>query len=288
MHLSNIGVVHAQLGQLGAAIEKFEESLVIYRKSGSRDGLAQGLNHVGLVHRDLGDLDHAHAELTESIAIYREVGDRHGEAYGLSGLVDVLAQTGRYAEAAETAQVQHALALQIGDLRAIATGLNCLGAVSYGLGRYRESIERHRESYQVAVEVGDLQGDLEANLGIARAHLRLGDIDAALAHAVPALERARDSGYLVIEGQLLNILADAYVTAGRWDEAADHAASAIDVHRITGARAYLVDALLQRGKAAAGADDAPTARRHWREAADLAVGLSTPEAAAVRELLRTD
>jgi len=284
MHLSNIGVVYAQLGQLAEAVERFEEALAIYRKSASRGGLAQGLNHIGLVHGDMGELELGLAELTEAVSLYRELGNRHGEAFGLSGLTDIFCLLGRYAEAEESATAMYALAREIGDQRAEATALDCLGTVDYCFGRYREAVQHHRQSYEVALGVGDVQADVESNAGVARALIRLGEVSEALEIGVAALDRCRRAGFRVVEGQLHNVLADAYLARGDWAAAADHAEQAAAIHRETGARAQLVEALLQLGQAAAGAGDDAAARRHWRVGREIAGDLATAEALQLRAL----
>jgi tetratricopeptide (TPR) repeat protein len=232
----------------------------------------------------MGELELGLAELTEAVSIYREVGNRHGEAFGLSGIADILCLLGRCAEAEESAVAMYALAREIGDQRAEATALDCLGTVDYCFGRYREAVQRYRQAYDVAVETGDVQADVETNAGLARSLTRLGEVSEAIETCVAALDRCRQAGLRMVEGQLLNVLADAYLTQGDWAAAADRAAQAAAVHRETGARAGLVEALLYLGRAAAGAGDEVTARRHWRVGREIAGDLATTEALQLRAL----
>ena len=284
VHLSNIGIVHAQLGQLEQALERFDEGNAIYHASGNRDGIAQNLNHLGLVHRDRGDLQLALDELLESVTIYREVGNRHGEVFGLSGVIDIYCLMGRAAEALAVAHEMHALVQEIGDRRGMAAALNCLGAAEFCAESYAASVRCHAESLAAAAEVGDLQGELDSAYGLTRSHARLGETPAALGYALPALDRAREAGFRINEGQLLNALAELHLAAGDAGTAAVRAEEAVAVHRDTGARFLLVAALLLLGRAATALGDHPRARRAWLDGYDLAELIPAPEAAQLRAL----
>jgi tetratricopeptide (TPR) repeat protein len=65
---------------LRKAIEKYEESLPLYRAAGNRNGEATALNNLGAVYNSLGEKRQAFASFEQSPPLRRAIGDRSDEA----------------------------------------------------------------------------------------------------------------------------------------------------------------------------------------------------------------
>ncbi|HEY9431184.1 MAG TPA: tetratricopeptide repeat protein, partial [Blastocatellia bacterium] len=84
--LNNIGAVYDALGERQKALEKFNEALPIWRAVGDCRGEATTLSNIGMVYRSLGETRKALEKYNEALPIRREVGDRNGEAVTLNNI----------------------------------------------------------------------------------------------------------------------------------------------------------------------------------------------------------
>jgi tetratricopeptide (TPR) repeat protein len=78
--LNNIGAVYDGLGELGRALDCYEQALSIAREVGDRAGEAATLNNLGAVYDGLRDPGRALDCYEQALPITRGVGDRAGEA----------------------------------------------------------------------------------------------------------------------------------------------------------------------------------------------------------------
>lgn len=74
------GIQQAQTSQFQAAIESWQQSLVIYKEIGDRQGEAASLGYLGNAYNSLGQYQKAIELYQQWLAIAREIGDRSGES----------------------------------------------------------------------------------------------------------------------------------------------------------------------------------------------------------------
>jgi tetratricopeptide (TPR) repeat protein len=86
----------------------------------------------------------------------------------------------------------------------------------------------------IARGIGANYTEAESLNGMAAAYLRGGDVDRAADTALAALGIARQSEYLMLEGQTLTVLAEIREAQHRHDEADRHAQAALRIHTETG------------------------------------------------------
>jgi tetratricopeptide (TPR) repeat protein len=77
-------------GEYAQAREMYQESLVLYRELGDRQGIALSLNGLGLLAPGRGNYGAARALLEGSLATFRELEDRLGIAGSLEGMAAIL------------------------------------------------------------------------------------------------------------------------------------------------------------------------------------------------------
>jgi tetratricopeptide (TPR) repeat protein len=92
--ITSLGDVHYSLDEYGAARERYEEALPIYREIGARLGEANAITSLGDVARLQKDFGTAEAHYQTALGIYVDIGARLGEA-------NVLDSLGELAEAQE-------------------------------------------------------------------------------------------------------------------------------------------------------------------------------------------
>jgi len=187
IHLGNLGLAYADLGEPRKAIEFYEQALAIDREIGDRRGEGADLGNLGIAYKNLGEPRKAIEHHEQALAIAREIGDRRGEGADLGNLGNAYADLGEPHKAIEYHEQALAIAREIGDRRNEGNWLGNLGNAYADLGEPHKAIEYHEQALAIAREIGDRQGegaDL-SNLGLAYADL--GEMDRAIDYAKSAL-----------------------------------------------------------------------------------------------------
>jgi tetratricopeptide (TPR) repeat protein len=79
VHLGNLGMAYALLGEIHHAIDCYEKYLAIAREIGDRRGEGNALGNLGNAYGDLGETRCAIYYYEKALAIYREIGDKRGK-----------------------------------------------------------------------------------------------------------------------------------------------------------------------------------------------------------------
>ena len=87
------------VGDLGQALDYYNQALPIQRQVGDRAGEAATLTNIGAVHRARGELDVALDYYNQALPIRRQVGDRAGEAVTRYNIAMIQRDLGNLAEA---------------------------------------------------------------------------------------------------------------------------------------------------------------------------------------------
>jgi len=130
VHLGNLGLAYADLGETRRAIKYYEKRLVIAREIGDRRGEGNALGNLGIAYRRLGETRKAIEYYEKQLVIVREIGDRRGEGNALWNMALALRTLGKAGEAVARAGEALAIYEAIEDPRA--------GKVREGLKRWRK------------------------------------------------------------------------------------------------------------------------------------------------------
>jgi tetratricopeptide (TPR) repeat protein len=174
--LNNVGAVHLSLGETRKALEKYNEALPIWREVGDRRREAITLSGIGLVYRSLGETRKALEKYNEALPIRREVGDRSGEATTLNNIGSVYHSLGEMRKALEKHDEALRLRREVGDRKGEAATINNVGQVYYALGERQKALEKFNEALRLRREVGDRNGEANTLLGIARVEQKRGNL----------------------------------------------------------------------------------------------------------------
>ncbi|HEY9834958.1 MAG TPA: CHAT domain-containing protein [Stenomitos sp.] len=167
--LLNQGVELYQTSQFEAALQTWQQALIIYREIKDRQGEGTSLGNLGGAYYSLGDYTKAMEYQQQSLAIVREIKDRRGEGVSLSHLGLVYYSLGDYAKAMEYQQQHLLIAREIKDRQGEGNALGNLAGAYYSLGDYTKAIEYHQQSLAIAREIEDKyrEGVVLNNLGLA-------------------------------------------------------------------------------------------------------------------------
>jgi tetratricopeptide (TPR) repeat protein len=188
VHLGNLGLVYADLGETRRALEYYERRLAIAREMGDRRGEGIVLGNLGLAYADLGETRRAIEFYEQRLAIAREMGDWRGEGIVLGNLGIAYRQLGEARRAIEFYEQHLAIAREMGGRQREGTALSNLGTAYRELGDTRRAIEFYEQHLVIAREMGDQRGEGSALWNLSLALEKLGDRAQALARAEAALK----------------------------------------------------------------------------------------------------
>jgi tetratricopeptide (TPR) repeat protein/transcriptional regulator with XRE-family HTH domain len=283
--LNNLGWAYGQLGELRVAADRLAEALNIPLGPGDTTK-AHTLDNLGTAERFLGNLGRARECLDRALAAYRAVGNRYGEAEVKHDLALLHLDSGRPRAAAEAAAEALTLAVDNDDRRNQANIHNVLGHLASLDRRPQQALAEHDRALELADETSARFTEADARIGLAVAFRRQRQHGRSLAEAGKALKLARHGGYAVLEGQAVTTLGETLLASGDHRRAAEHARVAVDLAERTGHRLGLAHARRLLGDALAEAGRTGAAADQWRSALAILTDLGVPAAAEVAALLR--
>ncbi len=173
--LNGLGILHLYQGQYSEARVHYEQSLSAFREIGDRKGEALELNNLGVVNHHLGNFDAAHSYYQEALTIREQLGEFQG--IGLtSGNLGMLAHhMGDHQAAHAYSVVAQRIADERGDRDSEAFALFCLANAQLSQGEVEESIHSFQRALELRLALGQVNQTFEAQAGLLRAELELGD-----------------------------------------------------------------------------------------------------------------
>ncbi|MEH2198409.1 CHAT domain-containing protein [Nostoc sp.] len=220
-----------QTSQFEAALQSWQQALIIYREIKDRLGEGKALGNLGLAYDSLGDYIKAIEYQHQSLAIAREINDRLGEGQSLGNLGIAYYSLGDYSKAIKYQQQRLTIAREINDRLGEGQSLGNLGIAYYSLGDYSKAIDYHQQSLAIAREIKDRLGERQSlgNLGIA--YYSLGDYSKAIEYQNQSLTIAREIKDRLGERQSLGNLGLAYDSLGDYSKAIDYHQQSLAIAR---------------------------------------------------------
>ncbi len=230
------------------AREQFLAALKVSQATGDRIVYGETLNALGVVTSRLRRHEEALRWFDAALEAYRELGVPAGEGLVLSYSARDHLLLGRPGDAIATAERALAIFQRIGSGAGVARARYHLGTVLSHVGRHTEAVTRYAE----------------------------------------CLDFFRASEQRVWEQRVCHRLAETFIAAGGFAEAARYAEQALTVAREIGHPYGEAQSLTVLGKALRGLGDAERSAGHLRGAFDIFSRLGAPEAAELRGMLNLD
>ena len=283
--LGNMGLAYADLGETRRAIELYEQALAIAREIGDRRGEGNALGNMGLAYAALGDPRRAIELYEQALAIDREIGNRMGEGAGLGNMGAAYAALGETRRAIEHYEQYLAIAREIGDRRGEGNALGNMGLAYADLGETRRAIEHHEQYLAIAREIGDRRGEGNALGNMGAAYAALGETRRAIEHYEQALAIAREIGDRRGEGAALGNMGLAYAALGKTRRAIEHYDQHLAIAREIGDRRGEGNALFNKSLAFAALGNRPRAVECAEAALAIYEAIESPQAERARQQL---
>ncbi len=229
--LGNLGLAYDALGEYTKAIDYQEQRLVIAREIPDRLGEGMALGNLGIAYYALGDYTKAIDYQQQRLAITREINDRRGEAQSLGNLGIAYDALGEYTNAIKYYEQSLAIAREIPDRLGEGQSLGNLGNAYYALGEYTKAINYHQQRLAIAREIDDRRGEGKALGNLGIAYYGLGDYTKAIDYQQQSLTIARQIQDRLGEGKALGNLGNIYSALGDYTKAIDYQQQSLTIAR---------------------------------------------------------
>ncbi len=216
------GIQQAQTSQFEAALQSWQQALIIYREIKDHKGEGQALGNLGLAYHFLGNYTKAIEYHQQDLANARDIKDRKGEGDALGNLGIAYRNLGEYAKAIEYQQQRLAIARDIKDPLGEGQSLGNLGNAYYWLGEYAKAIEYQQQHLAIARDIKDRLGEATSLSNLGLAYSSLGDYAKAIEYYQQSLAIARDIKDRNGEGGTLGNLGGAYQSLGDYAKAIEY------------------------------------------------------------------
>jgi tetratricopeptide (TPR) repeat protein len=164
------------------------------RATGNDQALAMTLNNLGMAHADRGDLVHARGHYAEALALFNSVGDGHGTTVARSNLAWIDLYLGDPGSALRHLELALHAYRRTGSARNAAITLRGIALAETELGLLTSALDHAEQSYAEVSELGlDLDMAMSRNC-VAWVHFRAGRHDDAAECYAQAAELAEHSG----------------------------------------------------------------------------------------------
>ena len=233
---SNLAALRARLGDIPESNREATAALAFYRATGDRNGEALELVNIGINHTHLGDFDLGAGLLRRGLEIHTTFGDRYGMAIAHIGLAEHDHDTNRPTTALEHAQTALSLATEIGDLVNMANAHTVLTRIRDASQHSDLAMNHGKQALALAHRSRSAEPEIDALTALAELHAANARHDQAIPLAERAAALAHARGYVRLEGRAFHALAIAQLAAGHHAAAAEAARTALTRHRATGNR----------------------------------------------------
>ncbi|MCF8256686.1 MAG: tetratricopeptide repeat protein [Flavobacteriales bacterium] len=179
---NNLGVLYTELGNHAQALVYYSSSLDMKRKLGQDTRLAVNLNNIAVCHREMGETAKAKELFLQSLDSYHAQGDLHGEAMVLGNLGNLSSQTGLWDDARDYHNRALRLQKQVGDPEGAALEHLSLSEWHGKKGGHQLASAHADTALQLATEIGSIKLMRDANLRLSESHEQVGNIVKGLFH----------------------------------------------------------------------------------------------------------
>lgn len=270
VHLGNLGLAYAALGDAKKAFEYLEKALALARENGDKKNEEAWLGDLGNRCVNLGEIRKAIKYYDNALAIDREIGDRRGEGIDLNNLGRAYYALGEIRKAIEFHEQALAIAREIGAQKSEATDLCNIGIMYAHLAETHKSIKYLEQALTISREIGDIQCDgiILDNLGLDYANL--GETHRAIEYHEQALQISREIGDRRAEGADLDNLGNAYFNLGETRKAIEFHEHALAITLEIGDKLNESECLCKLGKAYLDTEEADRTIEYCTKSLDIA------------------
>ncbi|MCM3872574.1 MAG: CHAT domain-containing protein [Pyrinomonadaceae bacterium] len=248
------------------AIQKYEESLPLWRAGTDIRGEAEALSHLSEISHYLSDNRKALEYGDQALRLWRAADDRWAEAGTLNIVGFVRWSLNDYQKALEDFNRALSIRREDGYRQGEADLLHSIGVIYSALGDSQKAFDHYSQSLSLWSEIGDSEGEARTLNSIGVIYTWLGEYQKALEGFDRALKLRRAKGNRRDESYTLSNIADAYDALGDYFKALEYYEQALLLSRAIGDRLAEANALNHVGSVRSSLGDDQTALQHFLQA----------------------
>lgn len=221
---------------LRKAIDKFSESLTLWRLVGDRRTEAVTLSQIAKGYDLLGEKTKALAFYNQALPLLQAVKDDAGEATTLNNIGLIYDSLGEKQEALNYYSRALPILKKTGDLRVEAYTLNNIGLVYDSVGEKQKALDNYGRALQMLQAVGDRRAEAATLNNIGFVYNSLGEKETALDYFARVLPILRLAGDRHVEAVTINNIGHVYESLGEQAKALEYFNQALPILRLVGDR----------------------------------------------------
>ncbi len=215
--LNTCGIILTHLSDPRAALQRYAEALVLYRRAGAHRPEAATLNNLGIVSSMLGDYEEALAYFKRALKLDQEMGDRFAVGLKLANVGQTYLDLGDPDRALRYLDKALEVHEQLDDLTGAIDTILSLGELHARRGDHdaaRRSLDR---ALELSLKTANRPYEIRALVALATLEVQAGDAEGAILLAQNAARLAREASHA--DGELYAMTAEARARSRRDEHA---------------------------------------------------------------------
>jgi adenylate cyclase len=226
------GLIHTRQGHYDEGLSFGERSMRTAQMLKDENTLARACNLLGHITRLKGQSTTAIERFQQALVLYRKTGDLHGQGTSHNQIANAYFNIGLWQEASLHYNQSRRLFGDIGDLYSRALAENNLGGIALNQGRYDDALDYYQGGLHAMKQIGGsiyVQGVLHMNLGAT--HIRRGDIQTGCRQLETSQEYFEQAQAREFLPELNRWFGEAALSQGQLLDADRYARIALDLSR---------------------------------------------------------
>ena len=276
------GDAYVDLHSFDDALNSFQQSLEIRKKTGDQRGIASTLGQIARVQDQMGNGKAALASFQEAIAVGRQIGDKNGLITNLMNLGSFYSDHNNLDEALKYTNEALQLARETGAEMDQATLLMNLGVAHYNKGEYQDALTYFQQSYDINSRLKIQDKVAESLHDLANTNANLGQYDTATDQYMKALEASRAANDKSGVANVSSDMGGLFALQGRYDAALKAQLDAVNALQQMNDRTFVtVWALASYGDTLSAAGRGAEGQKYIEQALQLAPEVKNDQATAL-------
>ena len=218
---NTLGLIEADAGRFGQALDYHLRALAIREQTGDTAGLSYSFNNLGNAYRNMGDYQKALQYHEQALALKIELGNKSSEAYSHHNMGLVYFAMGDLPSALAAYRRGLALRETLEDVRGIGVSLNAIGNVQSRTDP-QAALRTYERALALRRKAGDSRGEMATELNFGDIYATMGNLVAATAAYNRALVVGEKIEAPLMRSNALKGLAEVEAARGDYQAAYRH------------------------------------------------------------------
>lgn len=267
--LAYVGYVYQMTGDKQKGLDYLKQALPISAEVGDKGEQASALHNIGFYYSSSGDPLQALEYYRQALPLWRVVENRGGEATTLNTMGWAFINLGEPQEALNYFAQAQPLRRAAGDKRGEGFTLEALGSAYGKLGDMQKALEFLGAAQDIFQSLGHFSGQANVSLDSGEIYASLGENQKAIEQYQTAVSGFQKTGFQQGAGRALEGIAGAYTRTGELQKALEYHDQALTIARAVSDRTGEASALVGLGWTSLLAGDGPKAIGYFTGALEI-------------------